>query len=686
MPIENNPPQRLPADRIAAFESKLGTQPTKPPQQNQVASAAKTHKASAGQVVPSNEVSEKVEVKDGSTVSRSHVDTETHNKTKKSLVSGALKKMKHMLTNNDSKDIHVTSKGKILTKEADATTSVATVSKSSTSEADRVLETEFKDGSGKTVAKERCKRGNTAKMLKGEIRSKIKFYEEKIKKLEAQQAGASEDAAAETGKKIQGLRKDLVKLKAQEQKYHNLKREWSTTNVHKEQVYHSGEREELPPMLTNLNNQTLWGQEETYWRNAAGDEDMTTQQTLMSSINRSGAVSDFAYGQISLQELKDYKDLQRLQQKDPNLPPKRALELIKLYNLEDKSHNISYSKLDEKIKKLEKNACDAYAKEFPELKNSDGALNLEILGKICATRSARLTSMVLQDLSMHFATRPAEGDVISYTRIGLVNTNKSDDHRKDRILEQFRGERKNKEEFVHSESTQALDMKAIYDELNNRTIIFGDYDAPFIDDENNIRMPMSCRKEEEGAQLPEQEYRATLKSNFFNISTQLNTSNVGAQQAINDAAMKKMRANGLHAEAITVHENLGKIESSNDAYNTVADLVIMLQEKGHYISEDCYGGKDRTGYSLALTTFKKLLSNPDYTPTDEEKEAWRKQIIAEDGIFRTIIEENTGVPDAKLMALGLDLFTSKEMGGLLLKGAAAKVGFGKRGPTVKPRT
>src|SRR5262249_3929806 len=73
----------------------------------------------------------------------------------------------------------------------------------------------------------------------------------------------------------------------------------STEAVHK---FDKSSGEDFPPVLVNLRRQSV--------KDAQGN--------TLSSVNRSGAITDFGHGEVSLQELKDYPKLVQLSEKLEN--------------------------------------------------------------------------------------------------------------------------------------------------------------------------------------------------------------------------------------------------------------------------------------------------------------------------------------------------------------------------------
>lgn len=481
-----------------------------------------------------------------------------------------------------------------------------------------VLTDTFKDVNGDPVIHEKCERIPTTDILHGELRAKITHYEELL-------------AKAKTPKEKAHLEAELARFNKQLTNWKPVLRgatKWSSTNAHKTFFKNHATTEvetcdRLAPILTNHRNQTV--------RDGEGN--------LVSSINRSGAITDFGHGELSLQELQDYLKLKELHEKGRIFPMEEAERLMKLYAL---GNPINKKKLEVLVDGIEKRAIDSYDKKI--LNENGVGIDPVKLKAICIDRQERLASQVLQDIYIHLTKVKAAGQNVSVSRIALINTGKAAEgkNRPDK-----------KRRFVNSEKTQALDMKAIYDSFDGRTIVFDEKETyPFIDEKGRIHMPSSLH--EAGP------CTTTLTTNFFNMSVQGNTKNQGAQREINDAAVHKMMKRGQRNNALFIAnkiENLGG--SSNDTNEHIADVVELLQGQGHFVSIDCYGGKDRTGYLLAVVTFRKLMKSAKSETAQEVQ--WKDQLVGKSGILCRVISENIGTTVAKLSALSLNLFKQHQI-------------------------
>lgn len=428
------------------------------------------------------------------------------------------------------------------------------------------------------------------------------------------------------------------------------------------------------------------------------------KEELLSATGRSGAVSDFGHGEISLQELQDYEDLLKLSNEPSSVKRERITDLVKLYGLEGKKEAFSQDKLQKLIMLLKGKALKSYGaegllneddKHFDKFsnaklvvatplskqlgllstkKNTDPIvesvraeldaveLSPEKLATIIAQRKEKLTQQVLQDIYVHLKTRPASQPETLFARTGLLDLTKPG---------------KNEHGCILHERTQGLDTWATYKYLDGKTIKFdiddsGEDVGPYIDPEDPegvIHMPRRCQA---GGRE-----KTVLNTLYFNNSVQGNTDNKGLQKAINDEAMAKMEklvqtstkkeesSDQLKALQETLRRNPGSIVRSQ--FRAPRQIIQLVQTLNGYGSVNCYGGKDRTGYLLAVITdaqLKKILVGRaklkgEKLPEKEKalRRNWQKQLLANGSVGARIAYENAEHYVYKLKGVNLKLVT-----------------------------
>lgn len=449
---------------------------------------------------------------------------------------------------------------------------------------------------------------------------------------------------------------------------------WGSTNSPRFAFRDIGRRiakEILSPIICNLRMQTL--------ENADGK--------IVSAITRSAAISDFGHGEVSLQELKDLHDLENWN----TLSEARKIQLTKLYLVHGtKTNNLNEVIREIKVKALVGYGLDRLTTSVPNsnlyrildrLQMTDSIsqallrLNQEDihaldavsidsgkLHEIIQERSRHLKQMVLQDLQLHLETRPAENDSMLYCRTSVVDMQKAS---------------KNEHGLILDEKTQSLDMKALFDELEGTELIFdctGDETA-FIDEQGKIHMPVHCSVE--GV------LQTKLETVFFNICTQGSsdhTQNNGMQQAINDEALAKLQKRNPTSESLktlmTSLENLST-DSKQDPNDAVLLATLHVQEQGGYAGINCFGGKDRTGYAVALLTHHHLTELDRLSPQSPAAQKWGHQLLSRKGVAAKIAEDNADHTILKLTRVDLFLYNLDTLSGKMHRGAHAISGLFK---------
>lgn len=518
----------------------------------------------------------------------------------------------------------------------------------------------FRDREGKEVVREKAVREDTVVNLKRALQEEID----------------SLDAAIATIKDPQS-RKQLEAERKQAEGYlkHLGGATWASTNTPRfafKGLGVEGAKSEYAPLLNNLRMHTV--------------EDANGK--LLSAVSRSGALSDFSHGEISLKELQNLKQLKQsmeeamrkgkplgsahqeqlsqLRQKavagycqdlqdfrdlvtlanekpiswiDKKERSKYEDELLARYNLG--THNkIDRPKIVEVLSQIKRNIVERYGDKVCgpnktiDMSKVDNYIYDE-LNNIIADRTKKLKYMALQELYMQFKTTPASESSTVYSRVSLLNM-----------------EKKAKTEFgcVIHERTQGLDLKALYDELEGAVIHFDAKEgaSPYIDREGNIHMPKEC-----GPNVTQ----TTLHTVCFNISVQGDTSNKGIQAEINQEAIAKLKQLNYPKNQIELLQKaLGKCKrGGNKAFKAATLAVQLLQSKQAYVGVNCFGGKDRTGYLLASVTHDMLKQQCPKASKDQLRQ-WGWELIDQGSVASEIAKENADHTVLKLLTPGLKLY------------------------------
>lgn len=426
---------------------------------------------------------------------------------------------------------------------------------------------------------------------------------------------------------------------------------WGSTNTPR------NSKDKVLPILCNLRTQQV----------------INDQGEILSTINRSAAMSDFSHGEVSLQELIDYEDLNKLGLGE-EIPEQRKLTLAHFYSF-NPHHHEEAAKVAEKIKinsllaygadvllpepvdqqlreaiQQMKTANQPLSKVIELLKHV--TLDINKLGLVSKGRADYLKWVAIQDLYAHFQTKNATSESTLYTRVSLLEIPK-------RPLKS--------NGVVLSEHTQGLDMKALFDLLDGETIVF-DLDeegGPYFDEAGIIHMPKAFSEVES----------TTLRTVLFNVSVRGMTDNTHAQELINTEALVKLQAFSQDAEH---NRHLQKLierlshEVQYDPYETACEAVLTLQAAGAYVGLNCYGGKDRTGYVSAMVThhhLKAVLSHGSPTRSKTLKR-WGRHLVSKRGVAAKIAFENTGYRIIKIGKFTLKLYNTSSIAGKMQRTAA----------------
>lgn len=526
---------------------------------------------------------------------------------------------------------------------------------------------EFKMGK-QVIAREEAVREDTVPALIQGLATKIDKLGAKLEELKA--AEPRDEA------KIAKLQKQVDKAVADLEKYAKNVGDatWASTNSPRFaflKLGREGAKNELAPVVCNLRMQKV----------------MDADGNVVSAVSRSGAISDFSHGEVSLQELKDLEDLQKIA--DGKELPKDRLDHLKGLYLQDIKDSFN-ERLDVKaqavifeikVKALVGYGAEALAQK-PELEGLkpiltklescthfeemvdmlsdeervlliDTKLDPGKVNEVIGQRSERLKLMALQDLELHMRTTKADKDPILYGRTSLVDLKKPANNEAGCIL---------------YERTQGLDMKALFEELDGATVVFDeDIAAAYIDDEGQIHMPKDCAAE--GVES------TTLNTVFFNICVQGfedHLLNDGMQKAINDKTLDKLRQQyGKTPEFKALEMSLQKLEKSDgyDPNEAVVMVTQFIQKNGGYSGLNCYGGKDRTGYAIALITHAHLAKLAGISLFAAAAKKWGHQLLRNGGVAARIAKDNADHTTLKLLRKDLLLYNTNSIKGKMLRAA-----------------
>jgi len=370
------------------------------------------------------------------------------------------------------------------------------------------------------------------------------------------------------------------------------------------------------------------------------------------SINRSAALSDFVHSETSLSELKDYLSIYD-ESSIAHFQPEHVNYFKYYYDNRDVTKSSDWWMLRQS---MENHIYSAY-----------GTKDVRKLHQIIAERRDNLRRHALQDLYMHFQSHPVAEERVTYGRVALLDSTKA--------------AKTDKTGYHLDEKNQLMDMKAIYDELDGTPILFdlSEQEGPFFDMEGRIHMPKQCCATE----LQHRPVR--LQTILFNVSVQGNTRNAPLQYYLNQHAMSKLQSMGMNPDLMPYWEALNrKLKFNSETDFATAHQAIFLLRRLGYCSVNCYGGKDRTGYALALETFcaidDKLKEKALTRPIPEKKlndtlAAIGRKLLSSSSVAVKIVDDNTGFQALKLSRFDLELLLSGEGINWLLGAATRLKGY-----------
>lgn len=347
-----------------------------------------------------------------------------------------------------------------------------------------------------------------------------------------------------------------------------------------------------------------------------------------STTNRSGAISDFAHPETNLMEMEDYLILtDGAQANDP-------IHFADYYHVHLGEPGAKDRLIGEIKQRLEK----AYGVSDPDK-----------IRALLSERRTLLRTLLLQDLYVHFQAKPADNPSTFFGRVALLDPEK-------KAVTESSG-------YQLNERNQLLDMKMLYDELDGAKVVFDLQSGMYFDDEGVIHMPKTF--------ATENLTQTGLRTLLVNVCVQGHRKNKGLQQTINNAALQKMETLEIHdQDYVKLASKLRKsLLQKKTSFETSHRTIQFMNAMGR-CSVDCYGGKDRTGYAMALEIYHLIrkhiknelrAENKNATLSKKEDTLMAKiahQLIGPTAIIRKIIEENSapGITAVKVTIFNLELY------------------------------
>lgn len=475
----------------------------------------------------------------------------------------------------------------------------------------------FLDLRNRTFCKEVAIRARTLDIYSSQLQAERDYLLRELGKPSASQSPRS----ANEDRKL-AIRRRIINIDQKMKLHAEMKATWASTNTPRflfEKFGRQTAKEIGLPVLVNLRTHAVEFEDEGI------------------AVNRSAAVTDFTHAETNLLELRDYlilNDTDHLHE----LPLARKLYFKAYYNI-DVTNPIQYWPVYQRMKN---NIYLAYGTSDPAL-----------LPGIISERRDLLRRQVLQDLLLHFKNKPAADEIVIYGRTALLDPVKRP------LVDAETG-------YYTDERNEIMDMKAIYDELNGAKVVFDlqENEGPFFDLKGLVHMPKSCSTVEFRKAFP----HATIETFLINVSVQGNTRNTGLQMALNSQALHKLEAMDLKGEKKKLFDSLNKkLQYKAETNFTTAHKAIQLMRELGYCSVDCYGGKDRTGYALALETYyairRKLRQKARNDPAIAKKyhsilAKFASQLVSSESVAIKIVEDNTGYTVMKLAPFQLKLYVS----------------------------
>ncbi len=200
------------------------------------------------------------------------------------------------------------------------------------------------------------------------------------------------------------------------------------------------------------------------------------------------------------------------------------------------------------------------------------------------------------------------------------------------------------------EGYETLDMEAIFEEFNGKTLIF-DGAGPFIDEHGNIHLDKKMTAEDGSPRT------LTLNTILANISVQGHMQNDGIQQKINQKAIALIESYLVDAiknnypstqEAESLFKSVKqRLSAGISNYLLAEDLSKVALLIGLPFSVGCLSAKDRTGLVGGRTILYFINKSIDTQTKDPKlqkklKEKFAVKIVSAKGLAAQVIHDNTG--------------------------------------------
>lgn len=528
----------------------------------------------------------------------------------------------------------------------------------------------FNDNHGNKIAEEQVVRFRTVDFFRSGLQAKLSHLEKRKAELEG--SPGSEKSLEVVNKAIAQVKEDSAKLEKLPEKT-----TWASTNAPRwlfikgnrkakseagpsatdAEILQKGReiaKQEYIPITGNLRSQRIQVE--------GGDPHYT---------NRSAALSDFSNNETNLTEMRDFQLLKAMVENPQKTMPFTELDRLSVYydfSINRKEGGVGQVQ-DQKAlltayNKVKSNLLAAYG---DNLRGANDDVDMGKLDDKITERRYRLDNLFLQDLVLQHKNGSVGGKgVFRYARQALVNTTA--------------GPNKGEGGLVLHERNQALDTRAAIMEYNGKPIIYDQESegGAFIDPETgNIHLPASLKPEGEGEST-------ILQSRFSNISVAVDTKNLGLQAHINNETLAQIRedlnllkkdqspeAQALHAKGEKLYiEVKAELDAGRGGFDVAEKMTLLLALQNN-LSINCYGGKDRTGYAVALISYNVIKDSLINKKMDEKTLASTMARIGTqlmNGTAMGVVEDNTGTRAIKLMPPDLKLYLSESkvyyLGGL----------------------
>lgn len=301
------------------------------------------------------------------------------------------------------------------------------------------------------------------------------------------------------------------------------------------------------------------------------------------SLLRTGAIYDNRCGMFTTKDLEELRD-------DPK---KRSEQQERIKN---------------KIRKLEEGKSGKKTKQ--KLFAYQTALNLigseESINKALGERKVILQTQYLTLVWEHLKAQNGQfqGEEFSIAQLGLLNPSVS----------------KISGSWTHFEDKEIEEMQHLFQEMAGADLVFGEVDAPYIEEKEGkriIHLPQKLCAE--GTTPPK-----TLRSHFINIDVQMRSA--PSKWVFLNPFYKKAKKKGqtlarlVTPELKNIMENdtkeggkelLKRLESGESGYTLAGEVLSFLEKKGFHIGVNCQSGKDRTGIVCESFMQQKVLEDTE---------------------------------------------------------------------------